>query len=157
MLQAANENEKTNQTQIDDELNDENDDTEEVDGEFEPCKKTDADGQLQRMLMTKAGYTLEDKAEAEPMLIFTMLPGQGLQPHSHDLDENMTVGYGELEQFYWSNGPGIPMNRTVRAGSRVHVEASVTHAIFAGHTGVIFHQPIHSEETWRKTWFAPTS
>merc|ERR1719322_1982527 len=77
-------------------------------------------------------------------------------PHSHDLDENMRVGYGELEQFYWSNGPGIPMNRTVRAGSRVHVEASVTHAIFAGHTGVIFHQPIHSEETWRKTWFAPT-
>jgi len=142
MLQAANENEKTNQTQIDDELIDENDVTEEVDGEFEPCKKTDADGQLQRMLMTKAGYTLEkgvmmlkvhcqpkhddflangyyeargyapeDKAEAEPMLIFTMLPGQGLQPHSHDLDENMTVGYGELEQFYWSNGPGIPMNR----------------------------------------------
>jgi len=44
----------------------------------------------------------------------------------------------------------------VRAGSRVHVEASVTHAIFAGYTGAIFHQPIHSEETWRKTWFAPT-
>ena len=39
------------------------------------------------------GYAPEDKAEAEPMLIFTMLPGQGLQPHSHDLDENMRVGW----------------------------------------------------------------
>jgi len=183
MVQAANKNGKLNQTQESEE-----DDTEEVDGEFEPCKKTEADGQLQRMLMTNAGYKLEkgvklikvhcqpkhddflsngfyeargyapeDKAEAEPMLIFTMLPGQGLQPHSHDLDEDMTVGYGELEQFYWSNGPGIPLNRTVRAGSRVQVEASVTHAIFAGHTGVIFHQPVHNELTWRKTWFAPTS
>ena len=54
MVQAANKNGKLNQTQESEE-----DDTEEVDGEFEPCKKTEADGQLQRMLMTNAGYKLE--------------------------------------------------------------------------------------------------
>ena len=38
------------------------------------------------------GYAPNDERRAEPMLIMVMLPGQGLQPHTHDLQEEMFVG-----------------------------------------------------------------
>merc|ERR1719222_618762 len=36
------------------------DDTEEVDGIFEPCTKTEKGGQLQRLMVEKAGYQLTE-------------------------------------------------------------------------------------------------
>ena len=38
------------------------------------------------------GYAPGDEEREEPVLIVAMLPGQGLQPHSHDLDEELLVG-----------------------------------------------------------------
>lgn len=35
------------------------DDIDEVDGDFEPCVKREAGGQLQRSLITAGGYTIE--------------------------------------------------------------------------------------------------
>ena len=38
------------------------------------------------------GYAPGDEDREEPVVIVAMLPGQGLQPHSHDLDEELLVG-----------------------------------------------------------------
>ena len=38
------------------------------------------------------GFAPGDEDSEEPVVIVAMLPGQGLQPHSHDLDEELRVG-----------------------------------------------------------------
>ena len=58
------------------------------------------------------GYSASDESEPLVALVIrAMLPGQALQPHSHDDDETLHVGYGEMEYFTWENGPGHPRNR----------------------------------------------
>ena len=38
------------------------------------------------------GYAPADEDREEPVVIVALLPGQGIQPHSHDLDEELLVG-----------------------------------------------------------------
>ena len=38
------------------------------------------------------GYAPGDDEESEPVMISVMLPSQGLQPHSHDIDEVLHLG-----------------------------------------------------------------
>merc|ERR1712179_669328 len=45
-----------------DNTEDEEDDTEEVDGIFEPCTKSEKGGQLQRLMIEKAGYQLTESS-----------------------------------------------------------------------------------------------
>ena len=45
--------------------------------------------------------------------------------------------------------------RTVTAGTPVGVVGGVTHAVFAGHDGVVYHEDAGSDRAGRKTWFAP--
>eukprot|EP00092_Neocalanus_flemingeri_P008526 GFUD01009185.1.p1 GENE.GFUD01009185.1~~GFUD01009185.1.p1 ORF type:complete len:241 (-),score=89.30 GFUD01009185.1:333-1055(-) len=157
------------------------DNEEEVDGMFEPCVKTEYGGQLHKMMILQAGYKLTEDSKIirvhcqpesdeffangyyqttgyvddEEVLIVAMLPSQGLQPHAHDLVEDITLGYGELAYFTWLDGPGIPSNRTILAGSPVGVGSGVTHAVFAGPEGAVYHEPLHRENAARKAWFAP--
>merc|ERR1711915_1070735 len=124
-------------------IQDEIDDTEEVDGAFEPCTKIEMGGQLYKLMIQNAGYKLTDESkmlrvhcqaesddffangcyqttghfEDAKVLVVAMMPSQGLQPHAHDLTEDVTLGWGELKYFTWLDGPGHPSNRTVKAGS----------------------------------------
>ena len=65
--------------------------------------------------------------EDTEVVIVAMMPSQGLQPHAHDLTEDVTLGqgvlideiklylflprWGELKYFTWLDGPGHPSNR----------------------------------------------
>jgi len=158
------------------------DDTDEVDGVFEPCKVSqDKDGgQLHRMLMNKAGHKIREgsleKVHCQPdddrflsngyyraisevgedeVRVMALLPGQGLQPHAHNDVEDIKVSFGMLAYFTWLEGPGIPSNRTVTAGQPVGCASGVTHALFAGPEGAVFHEALSSEGSERQTWFAP--
>ena len=42
------------------------------------------------------GYAPADEDREEPVVIVALLPGQGIQPHSHDLDEELLVGWGYI-------------------------------------------------------------
>jgi len=157
------------------------DEIEEVDGMFEPCTKTEKGGQLYKMMILNAGYKLTEGSkmirvhcqadsddffangyyqttgyvDGEEVVIVAIMPSQGIQPHAHDLTEDITLGHGELKYFTWLEGPGIPSNRTVQAGSPVGVVSGVTHAVFAGPEGAVYHEPANNENASRKTWFAP--
>merc|ERR1719244_1608913 len=162
-----------------DEIIEEVDEHDEVDGLLNPCKRTVGGGQLQRNLMLKAGYVItgdftrvhcQDDTDhffengyyetvatidETEYVVHVLLPGQGLQPHTHDDIEDITVGYGELAYLTWLEGPGVPSNRTVTAGEPVGVEGGVTHAIFAGPQGAVYHEAVQKTID-RQTWFAPT-
>jgi len=157
------------------------DEIEEVDGMFEPCTKTEKGGQLYKKMILNAGYKLAEGSkmirvhcqadsddffangyyqttgyvDGEEVVIVAIMPSQGIQPHAHDLTEDITLGHGELKYFTWLEGPGIPSNRTVQAGSPVGVVSGVTHAVFAGPEGAVYHEPANTENAARKTWFAP--
>merc|ERR1719369_885249 len=71
MLEAEKEAESTeddyDEGVVDEALNvsletSEEDDTEEVDGIFEPCTKSEKGGQLQRLMIEKAGYQLTESS-----------------------------------------------------------------------------------------------
>jgi len=173
-VEGGNSKSGTTEKQINDEI-------EEVDGLFEPCSKSEEGGQLYKMMILQAGYKLAEDSkitrvhctpdhdgffangyyettgyvDEEKVLIVALMPSQGLQPHAHDLIEDITVGYGQLAYFTWLEGPGIPSNRTIRAGAPVGVGSGVTHAVFAGPDGAVYHEPLHKENAARKTWFAP--
>merc|ERR1712080_249763 len=92
----------------------------------------------------------------EEVRVFAFLPGQGLQPHAHDNIEDITVRcFGTLAYFTWLEGPGIPSNRTIKAGEPVGVASGITHALFAGPEGAVYHESTSSEYIHRQTWFAP--
>ena len=57
MLKATRKDEEQPSKNIT--IGDLEDDIEEVDGDYEPCIKKEADGQLQRSLITAGGYTIE--------------------------------------------------------------------------------------------------
>merc|ERR1712142_268894 len=163
-------------------IDDDDDEIQEVDGAFEPCNKTEKGGQLYRMMIESAGYQLSASSkmtrvhcqpeidsflsngyyetrgylEGEEVLIVAMMPSQGLQPHAHDITEDITVSFGEMAYFTWLEGPGVPSNRTVSAGTPVGVVGGVTHAVFAGPEGVVYHEPAGKDTAVGKTWFAPS-
>jgi len=163
-------------------IDEEVDDTDEVDGVFEPCKVSqDKDGgQLHQMLMNKAGHEIREgsleKVHCQPdddrflsngyyraisevgedeVRVMAFLPGQGLQPHAHNDVEDIKVSFGMLAYFTWLEGPGIPSNRTVTVGQPVGCASGVTHALFAGPDGAVFHESLSSKASERQTWFAP--
>merc|ERR1711951_7002 len=55
---------------------------------------------------------------------------------------DIKVSFGMLAYFTWLEGPGIPSNRTVTVGQPVGCASGVTHALFAGPDGAVFHESL---------------
>merc|ERR1719378_1177278 len=154
---------------------------EEVDGILGACNVTVEDGQLYRLMMLEAGYTLNSSTvmkkyhcqaevdmfmkngffqttglyNGEEVSIVAMMPSQGLQPHAHDTDEVVQIRYGEMIELMWPDGPGDPETKKVKEGETSYMHSGFTHAIFAGPEGLVYHESL---DTFfgRNTWFAPT-
>jgi len=154
---------------------------EEVDGILGACNVTVEDGQLYRLMMLEAGYTLNSSTvmkkyhcqaevdmfmkngffqttglyNGEEVSIVAMMPSQGLQPHAHDTDEVVQIRYGEMIELMWPDGPGDPETKKVKEGGTSYMHSGFTHAIFAGPEGLVYHESL---DTFfgRNTWFAPT-
>jgi len=153
----------------------------EMDGLLEPCTVTVEGGQLYRNMIVAAGYDLNSASlmkkyhcqsdhdnflqngffkttglfKEKEVSIISLMPSQAIQAHAHDDDEHIFISHGSLIQFYWPNGPGQPENRTLSASATGTLITGLTHALFAGHEGVVYHESLESDR--KSTWFAPAT